>query len=358
MGSMLSLFVNMQKMQADRFTFLYVRNGEQVYRIITDIDFGELMFPERSVYDPSEPMMMYVSGDRVEKFMSRREFDSRVAESNEMRAKYDQWRLDNPQEEWEKANPNRSWQWDNPYRFDWFSRSSWHAFDDSSVYYDQGMAKIMAEIKEYNRVALLIQGLFDRTQTLMPHPSVQMWKPDSFAASVELIYDSSNVLTYGEVPDIDAYVQACNALITADSVVYGQEEAWMRREAEKENTRTRNNWRVQESHKHYYERLRPYGDPGPGRVAKMEKWNASRKVASFSWMRERRSAGHYGEVVKSTISVPLSQLFNVSAYQQGDFKRFFADPRSRERYLECAPLLLSAEDYLAGKLAASEPVKE
>lgn len=358
MGSALSIFVNMQKMQADKFTFLYVRNGEQVYRIITDIDFGELMFPERSVYDPSEPMMMLVSGDRIEKFMSRREFDSRVAESNELRAKYEQWKLDNPQEAWEAANPKQSWQWANPYRDNWFSVGGWQPFDDSSVYYDQGMAKILGEIKEYNRVALLIQGLFDRTQTLMPHPIVQMWKPHSFSSAVELVYDSSNVLTYGEAPDIEAYVKACNAYISQDSVVYGQEDAWMRREAEKENTRTRNNWRVQESHKHYYERLRPYGDPGPGRVAKMASWNAKRKIASFSWERERQNSRSFGEMIKATISVPLEKLFNVSAYQQGDYKRFFADPRTRERYLEWAPLLLSAEEYVTGKLAAQEPVSE
>lgn len=357
-GSALSIFINMQKMQADKFTFLYVRNGEQVYRIITDIDFGELMFPERSVYDPSEPMMMLVSGDRIEKFMSRREFDSRVAESNELRAKYEQWKLDNPQAAWEAANPKQSWQWANPYRDNWFSVSGWAPFDDSSVYYDQGMAKIMGEIKEYNRVALLIQGLFDRTKTLMPHPTVQMWKPHSFASSVELVYDSSNVLTYGEAPDIEAYVKACNAYISQDSVVYGQEEAWTRREAEKENTRTRNNWRVQESHKHFYEHLRPYGDPGPGRVAKMASWNAKRKVAAFAWTRERQGARTFGELVKATISVPLDKLFNVSAYQQGDYKRFFADPRTRELYLEWAPLLLSAEEYVTGKLAAQEPVSE
>ena len=358
-GSALNLFVQMKMMETDKYTFLYVRNGEQVYRITTAIDFGEMMFPERAVYDPSEPLMMYVSGsDRIDRFMTRREFDQRVAETEELKAKYAQWNLENPKEVWEQANPKSSWSWANPYRDNWFSTSGWHPFDDSSVYYDQGMAKITAEVKEYNRVALLIQGLFDRTQTLMPHPIVQMWKPHSFAGAVELIYDSSNVLTYGDAPDIEAYVKACNAQITADSVVYGQEEAWMRREADKENTRTRNNWRIQESHKHYYERLRPYGDPGPGRVAKMASWNASRKTASFTWERERRGSRSFGEVLKATISVPLDKLFNVSAYQAGDFKRFFADPRTREKYLEWAPLLLSAEDYVNGKLEAQLPLEK
>lgn len=63
-----------------------------------------------------------------------------------------------------------------------------------------------------------------------------------------------------------------------------------------------------------------------------------------------------GEVTKARISVPLEKLFNVSAYQQGDFKRFFADPRTREKYLEWAPLLLSAEDYVNGKLDAQLPL--
>jgi hypothetical protein len=42
-------------------------------------------------------------------------------------------------------------------------------------------------------------------------------------------------------------------------------------------------------------------------------------------------------------------VLNVSAYKAGDFKIFYADPRTRAEYLKWAPLLLAAEDYVAGK---------
>jgi hypothetical protein len=39
----------------------------------------------------------------------------------------------------------------------------------------------------------------------------------------------------------------------------------------------------------------------------------------------------------------------VSAYKPGDFRQFFEDPRTRQEYLKWAPLMLTAEDYYAGK---------
>jgi hypothetical protein len=357
-GSMLSLFVNINAAEDDRLTFLFVRNGEQIYRISTPTDFGELMFPDRAVFDPSEPMMVMVeSGSaKIKRMITRREFDSLLAEGLKKEALFKNWFLENPEEEWKAKNPNSSWGFSNPHRDDAFSGRGWEPFDDSSVYFDEALKTIQAEIKEYNRVALVVQGLFDRTKTLMPHNPVQMWKPRSFAQSVELVYDHSMALMYGDAPDISAYVQTCNAQITVDSVIYGQEDAWMISEAGKENRRTDNNWRLSREQRHYYERLRPYGDQGPGRVALMSSWKPRSKVAIFTWERERRNSHHQNDLIKSSISVPVEKLFNVSAYRLGDFKRFFADPRTREQYLTWAPMLLSAEDYHQGKLDAQEPV--
>jgi len=46
----------------------------------------------------------------------------------------------------------------------------------------------------------------------------------------------------------------------------------------------------------------------------------------------------------------------VSAYKPGDFRTFFADPRTRAEYLRWAPLLLEAEEYHAGNREIA-PVK-
>jgi hypothetical protein len=51
--------------------------------------------------------------------------------------------------------------------------------------------------------------------------------------------------------------------------------------------------------------------------------------------------------------VPVSELFNVDAYQPGDFKQFFADPRTRGQYLVWAPMLIAAEEYQAARGAGA-----
>ena len=63
-------------------------------------------------------------------------------------------------------------------------------------------------------------------------------------------------------------------------------------------------------------------------------------------------------MVRATIKLPLDKLFNVSAYKPGDFKQFFKDPRTRARYLEWAPMLLSAEEFHAGNLKVTQPYDE
>jgi hypothetical protein len=48
----------------------------------------------------------------------------------------------------------------------------------------------------------------------------------------------------------------------------------------------------------------------------------------------------------------------VMGHKLGDFKQFYADPRTREQYLQWAPMLLSAEDYHNDKLKPQQPVPE
>jgi hypothetical protein len=354
----LSIYVEIEEAGADKFTYLIVRNGDQLYRVCTDQDFGEQMFPERATFDPTEPLMMKVQYDKIERFMPKREFDDRVEASKKRDALAEQWRVENPEEVWKASNPNEgNWHWANPHsQGERFSTWEWQPFDDSSSYYDQGMQRIQAEIKEYNRVALVVQGLFDRTPTLVPHAPVQMWKPASFQACVELIYDNSMVLHWGEAPDIQAYIESCNASANADSVFFGQEHEWEVREARKENERSANDWRVPWDRKANYKVLRPYGDPGPGRIAVARTWAPKSKAATFCWL--RRSSPHTDKQAKATIKVPMAKLFNVSAYKPGDFRQFFQDPRTRALYLQWAPMLLSAEEYHAGNLQPTSPYDE
>jgi hypothetical protein len=365
-GSIRSLFVNMRIKQADKLTFLYIRNGEQLHRLSCDLEFGERIFPDRSVFDPSRPSMVKMFCDRIDKIISRDDYDERVKAEKTRKALSAQWRRENPKAAWEATNPRSVYDWADPHREsgDRFNADDWGPFDPSNVYFDEITEHFGDQMKEHNRIALIIQGLFDRSEALHPHPPVKVWSPTSFAASIELVYDGSMVLHYGEAPDFDKYRERCNALLDGDSIVIGQDLFWQEKEAEKEcrrldaDYRNKSEWRPK--------RYKPHGNPGPGYIAKMAEWKPRSRTAKFAWHRSRQNDGsrysgqHAGDPLYTTITVPAEKLFNVSAYQVGDYKQFFQDPRTRAQYLKWAPLLLAAEEYHSNNLSLTvkQPVRE
>lgn len=344
-GSVRTLLVHMQDRELDKATFLYIRNGEQLWRITTEIDFGPLIFPDATMFNPNEPKMMKLFGTSIKEFVSVAEFESRRdAEAEREKA----------EAAWAKANPDggRNPYWRRDSDFAGYQLDKWMPFDPSSVYFDDASAEIEKQVKQYNRVALIIQGLFDRSMTLHPHLPARTWTAAGFDAAVKLIYDGTGVLHHGEAPDFEAYRARCNASLGEGSMTIGQDDFWARAEAVKECARMDRDWRDKGNYRP--ERFRPYGNPGPGYIARVRKWTRTGK-ASFEWVRERRSGDRYWEkTAPCSITVPAAELFNVEAYVPGDFRRFFADPRTRAQYLKWAPLLIAAEEYHAAKGRSEE----
>lgn len=339
-GALLTAFINFHLEKMDKLTFLYLRNGDQVYRLGCDLNFGEMMFPNHSIYNPGESSMVRTFCGRIDEMISRSEYEDRCKEHEEKKRKSDEWKKQHPDENWIH----------NPYHSHSFRPSEWEPFDQSSVYFDDCLKKLQNEIEQYNRIAIIIQGLFDRSPVFHPHPPYKTWNPKGFKEAIELVYDSSNILYAGEKPNFKVYRAKCNASLNADSVVIGQELIWEKKEAQIENNRIRNNWRNQ--HRDYYHKtFRPYGDPGPGYIAKMSKWSRTRK-ATFKWERERRTYTNFGDdkPISCSITVEEKNLFNVSGYKPGDYKQFFQDPRTRAEYLKWAHILLTAEEFHAGNI--------
>ena len=356
--SLRSLFVNFQMEEADKTTFLYIRNGDRVSRLNCDMDFGAMIFPDRSEYDPAEPVMVRKNRGSLDETLSVREYEESCKEYDRVQKELNAWKARNPGKRiWDSGLPVSSI---NEVMVNGrsFSPREWALLDENNEYLDDHMAVINEKVKEYNRVATIIQGLFDRSEALHPHPPVKTWTPQGFAAAITLVYDAKNVLYDGlEAPDFEAYRAKCNALFESGSIAVGQETFWLHKEAEKENERSARGYRGRGEPLNYTT-FRPYGNPGPGYLAVVETWHPRAKTAKFLWNRQRlSSAGWYdpdkrmGAPIETSLTVPASELFNVSAYQPGDFKQFFKDPRTREKYLKWAPLLLAAEDYHAGLLA-------
>lgn len=194
------------------------------------------------------------------------------------------------------------------------------------------------------------QGAIGCTENeVTPHRPVRAWTAAGFDEAIRLVYDASNVLNYGEPPDIGAYIAKCNESLGVGSIVVGQELAWEKREAVNANERERRQARGGAVHGRRT-KYRPYGDPGPGLVARIEDWRPRTRKAKFTWFRKSAQWNRHDEV-QCSITVSAHDLFNVSAYRMGDYLQFFKDPRTRAKYLKWAPLLMAAEDYHAGKIA-------
>jgi len=350
-GSLQSAYIIMNLEHQDKRTFLYMRNGDRLYRLSTELEFDEWIFPSKDEFDPGEPLMFSMFGSRVDKVITRAEYEQRLAaEKDRIKASRD-WKdtQEKLPEEQRSSAPYR--------RPDYDIQGHWHSFDKSSVYYDEAAAAVADRLRKYNRVATILQGLFDRSEVFHPHHPVQTWTPDGFARAIELVYDGSGALHNGEAPDFEAYRARLNATLGAGSVVVGQEQFWLEKEAQKENDRIDRDWRAR--HKHHHKTFRPHGNGGPGFVAEIAEWKPRSSVGRFTWLRNRmRGAGYYENdwsPIACTLEVPSQHLLNISAYTPGDFKQFFADRRTRAQYLKWAPALLAAEEFHAGNLNAQKP---
>lgn len=354
--------MNFRLAEDDKTTLLYIRNGEQVHRLVCSLDFDEMIFPDQGEFDPSEPMMAKLFGSRVEKIITRALYEQMEAAEIERQRNEAQWEKDNPANGWDEKAKGTAGS-PNPYRDIGrsFNAHDWHPFDPSSVYFDDVADELRARVEKYNRIAVLIQGLFDRSEVLHPHPPVKTWTAEGCAAAIKLVYDGQLVLHAGEAPDFEEYRKACNASLCETSVVIGQEDVWMKREAEKENKRIERDWR--DRNKHYHDRFRPYGNPGPGFISTISEWKPRARKVTLVWTRDRVRDGNYysgkfaGQQIEVSIQVDASDLFNVSAYKPGDFKLFFRDARTRKQYLKWAKVLITAEEYHAGEIKVSQSLK-
>lgn len=334
--------INVELAKEDENTFLYIRNGQQLYRLSTDLDFDHMIFPDITYYDPNVPLMMKYEWSKVERFMTVASYEKRLEDNKENDRKYKEWKKENPEED----------HWRNPYSNTPFEDRNWHPFNRSSVYYDEGIAKQKADMDRYNRIALLVQGILDRSEALHPHPPISNWNQESFNAMIELVYDGNFTLYDGEKPNIEKYIEGCNKQITEDSYFYGQFEYWVAKETEKENKRRDKMMRYDDDLDHT-DRWIPTGNAGVSQICKASKMNKNKTKITFTWKRVflgNSSKKHRrGDLVDVSITVPVEKLFNVSAYKSGDYKQFYQDPRTRSDYLSWAELLLSSEDFIHGK---------
>jgi hypothetical protein len=325
--------------EADKATFLYFRNGENLYWLQSSMDFGDKLFPDNGLPIFGQDLMFKMFGGHVQDdYITRENYDAMVAENVVTNAA---WEVEQ-EERVKRGEPKR---WEGAYGL--HSVKDYAPFTPENVYYDDMRKRVGKEMTQYNRIALLVQGLFDRSPVFHPHAPVKTWSPEGFERSVKLVFDSDHALYASEKPDFEAYFKRLNRKLKPGDFTIAQEHIWMVREARRENERVANDWRIRQRDVREHVTFSPYGNPGPGLIAVPTK--LTKRFATYRWERERLTRQYRGETdtISATIRVPRERLFNVSAYKPGDFRQFFADPRTRDEYIKWAPMLLAAEDYHA-----------
>ncbi len=339
-GWSLSDFINIFHMQeADKTTFLYMRNGDRIYRLETQIEFGEQLFPDIRQLQPNDAVWANVwSSGHIKEIISEGEYLEKKRKWEETEAE----RL----RRYAEAKKGDKWQFQSR---TWPDLDDYSPFNWTNVYYDDISAEIQGKLKKHNRVALVLQGILDRSPVFHPHPPWQIWTEEGFRRALEPVYDDSFALSSGPPPDFEAYRKRLNLQLKPGCVTIGQQDFWERHEAEKENRRRESDGR---NRGHHYEvqHYKPYGNPGPGDLARPVSVNKLGKCA-YEWSRRRQTETWkhgYGDPIPVRFEVPARKLLCADAYESGDFRQFFDDPRTRADYLKWTPFLLEAEEYKAG----------
>lgn len=332
----------------NRKTYLYMRNGAdpataKVYRLTTEIEFGEQLFPDQDKQSIEEESFWArvgtTSGDphlrEISYIISNREYDTLPAKDK---------RLSSRDED------------------GFYTNQEYHPFSKKSVYFDDIQAHIKEQIDEHNRLVLVLQGIFDRSEVMHPHPTWRLWTPEGFSNALKLVYDNARALVSGEEPNFELYMQRLAASIKPGSTTIGQEDIWSKQQADIENERRSRSYRRREYNSDV-RRFFPEGNPGPGFLAVVQHIRKGRAVFKWEKMRRNRMKGtrrYYDTYrpsekelaqlprLEDTTSVPLDKLFHVDAYTPGDYHVFFDDPRTRADYMKWAPFMLAAEEWHAG----------
>lgn len=342
------------KIAADKITFLYIRNGDRLCRLSTEIEFGSTLFPDFEAQKLFQGQLYAKrSFHDIGDLISEHEYQGMVEDERLAQQKYEQelaqYKVELAEHERKEAEgtldkgKSRPWYPSHP----WVRSNEYVPFSKDNVYYDDISKKLADEMEKHNRLVLVLQGLLDRSPVLHPHPPWQLWTAEGFAAGLELVFDESRTLVAGDKPDFEAYRARLNASLKAGSITVGQENAWELHEGRKESDRMDRDWRTKGSYRPT--RCRPPGDPGPGRVARVARFTPNAKKCTYEWDRERRTSTYDDkDKVRTTFTCDADSVLNVDAYKPGDFRIFFDDPRTRTEYLRWAPLLLEAEEYHAG----------
>jgi hypothetical protein len=305
--------------EANKQTYLLIRNGENVYRISSEIDFSPRLIP------------------------------------TEGEIGIDQFKQINSRYEWSEDGGHKR-----------IETETLVTPDD--VKYDDHVRMLEHMLKQYNRIVILIQGLLDRSLVFHPHPPIKLTVPGVLDEWVLLIRDEerglpSNVVTFEE------YQKQVNTTLRKGKWVYidkkYNEKYKDGNEPYREGGRTygpppRRGWAVNTMPE----------------ICQVEAMKRDGSAVQVSWPWGQRSKGKPRWVESKTRPgwghteydystdrmchewVPVHRVFNVSDYNLGDYKMFLCDRTLKGKYLKWAQYVLTAEDWSRNRAKGIPPEED
>lgn len=270
----------------DKKTYLVVRNGEQVYRIFTALDFCPRLVPMRNELS-----------QQFRKVHTAYNSDTRKQEVKEDRI-----------------------------------------ITPDDIEYDRYVLDHMSTVLQYNRIILILQGLIDRTKIFQSMPRINLASPSDGRKWMKIIRDEESLPSRRLI--WETYRDQLNKTIKKGKVIclhaqrmtdkwrsefwWDTRPAWLNPQLFEVEAVKRDRSEVQVGWPHVYSY--GYYDPDTG----CYKGGQPSGKRSHCW-------------------IPMEHVFNVTDYMPGDYKMFLCNRAARGKYLKWAPFLLSAENYKNGK---------
>ena len=298
--------------QANKQTYLLLRNGDNVYRIASELDFTPRLIPK-------------INEIGKEQFTK---IDTRWV-----------WDEDTPEKKWGTHRAVKTERIVTP--------------DD--IDFDNHVAQLQSLLKHYNRIVILIQGLLDRSMVFHPHVPINLMNQMDMEQWIDLIRDEERALPSNMV-NWEDYQKQLNSTLCKGKWVYvdpSYDEGFKGGEDPNYHERRykiprRRGWAanrmpdlcVVDSMRRDGSAIRVSWPWGQLAKAKKERWIPS--PTRPGWGRYE-----YDTTTDRMCHewIPINRVLNVSDYTPGDYKMFICDRALQGKYNTWAKYLLTAEDW-------------
>lgn len=285
----------------DMKTYLLIRNGKNVYRIASDLEFTPRLIPLK------------------DEILGKQSF----------------------------KKEHEYWSEDDPFPFG-ERKKRYEEITPDHMDYDEFLLEEIKKIQQYNRIMLIIQGLIDRSSVFDPMPRINIMNLKEATQWINIIRDEETL----PAPKLDweEYRNQLNKSIRKGKMVYASYDkfryiGW----SDKKKC-------VFSAHGFY--RVRSIKrDRSEIEVTEPEAYSMN-SYESDGWNTYGRYRGGEPSGRTAHCWIPMKNIFNVSDYTVGDYKMFLCNRAAQGKYLEWASWLLKAEDFALGKAKIEKDQKQ